>query len=239
MLRFKFLFWFFLVTASHLYSQDDPVKLGLFQLNVGTDYRINRLTYFGSKDQQFAQFGGGFVRMQTSFFNLFFAKPNAKLEFGDVVVGELSGGYTHAPYHGNIQKGITAFYNFELGFAVLYHMKKNIDIQLGLALLKFGRDLISGFWGGSHYTARIRYKKCLFDLALISENHLYFGFLNKNDLVKDQNIHKPAFGFSYFIKPKNVLGIRFETMPVAGVYSFNGLYREQVFTSKLFYGIIL
>lgn len=208
-----------------------PYRLGLFDLNGGADVRLNSL-----ENSRLSAYSGGYFRMQASFFNLYFSKPGRKIEFGDLINAELSGGYSasNSPY---LKSGLRLPYNFSFGAVGMWHANKNIDIALSIALLRFGRDYLSDFWGGSDFTLKFRVKRWVAECSWISENHLYFGHFNKNDLVKNENLPKGMISVAYLFKPHKLLGIRLETLPLYGSFETENGSREKMMSIKLYYGI--
>lgn len=237
---FAFLISYF--SFQNSFAQD--YRLGLFDLSAGIDHRINSLNRFMPNTNQevnskpeYANYLGGFVRVQASFFNLFFAKPNAKVEFGDMIVAEISPGYSIQNKHPNLGTGFKGLYNFQFGGVALIHFNQNFDFQTSISIFKFGTDYFNDFWGGSSYEFKFRYSRLFAEIALISENHMYFGFLNTQDLVKDENLNKGCFGLAYFVAPHRRVGFKSELMPIFNVYKYQNFGLERVFSTKIYYAI--
>ena len=163
--------------------------------------------------------------------------PNSKIEFGDMIVAELSPGISFQNQHPNLGFGFKGLYNFQFGGVVLAHLHRNFDLQASMSLFKWGTDFFNDFWGGSSYEIKGRHKRIFAEIALVSENHLYTGIFNSNDFNKDDNISKGTLGMAYFILPNKRIGFKSEIMPIFKPYQYKNFGLESVFTTKIYYAI--
>lgn len=219
-------------------------RLGLFDITTGVDVRYNHIqsnfinSTVPSIPTQYPEninsgYYGTFFRIQVSFIDMYANKNKRKFRLGDLISGEISLGYADSKIP-RVDKGFLPLYNFEIGMVGLWHVSPQTDLSFSIALMKFGKDYLSEFFGGSNYFLRIRHKRFLTELGWISENKLYFGAFNI--LVAGDGLSKASIALRYFIKPYKNFGIRFEMLPLNRNYDW-WYGSERTFSLKIFYGV--
>lgn len=242
-LRHFFLIFLIWMSTSAQETSDTGQRLGMFELFAGYDGRLNALRSVTDTSQgiqyssqyKWSTYQGGFVRIQQSFASMLLYHPDRKWQFSDVIVGELSTGYVHS-HLPPIASGSLSRYNFELGLAILHRRSSKTDIMMSLSLFKFGRELLSTFRAGSNYMMRARYARHIGELAIVSENKLYFGAFNF--LQEGSNLAKLWLGYRYIVKSNTQWGIRVEYLPLEGPWK-SGFGLERAWSWRLYYGINL
>jgi hypothetical protein len=244
----------FIFSIHYAWSQDTvslSPKLNVFELIGGADFRINSIekttfrvanntntnmpdTIFYYEDQQRKSYYEGlFFRIQTSFIAMYFQEKFKKLHVGELVSVEASAGYSNSVLN-NLKSNFQTFYNCELGLFAMYRFSANTDFWFSIAFFRFNRDFFADVMSGSNYLCKLRHKKWIGELSWVSENKMYFGEFNR--ITGGPNRTRIFVGLKYFIKPRKIIGVRFDLTPLNGEF-IQAEGRQNLYSIKLFYGI--